>query len=136
MERVESAEVVPVAQVRKPYAAPTLVLFGEVAALTQGSSCSEPNDNETANCSPGSMGMHVSDRRAKTGIERIGTHPRGFGLYLFDYKPEFQARWGTGRQFGVMADEVEQQVPAAVVEHEDGYKRVCYEMLGIRRVLH
>jgi hypothetical protein len=136
MERVESAKVAPVAEARKPYAPPTLVLFGEVAALTQGSSCSEPNDNETAACTPGSMGMNISDRRAKTDIVRVGTHPRGFGLYLFDYKPEFQARWGTRRQFGVMADEVEPLVPAAVVLHDDGYKRVCYEMLGIRRVLH
>lgn len=136
MERVESAELTPVPAARKPYAPPTLVLFGEVAALTQGSSCSEPNDNETASCTPGSMGMNISDRRAKTDIVRIGTHPRGFGLYLFGYKPEFQPRWGAGRQFGVMADEVEPIVPAAVVSHEDGYKRVCYDMLGIRRNLH
>jgi len=136
MERVEAAEGSQEPRVRKPYAPPTLVLFGEVAALTQGSSCSEPNDNETASCTPGSMGMNISDRRAKTEIVRVGTHPKGFGLYLFDYKPEFQPRWGAGRQFGVMADEVEQVVPAAVVEHDDGYKRVCYEMLGIRRALH
>lgn len=136
MERSDSVETPQASQARKPYAPPTLVLFGQVAALTQGSSCSEPNDNATATCVAGSMGMDASDRRMKTQIVRVGTHPKGFGLYLFDYKPEFQPRWGAGRQFGVMADEVEQVVPAAVVEHDDGYKRVCYEMLGVRRALH
>ena len=42
---------------------------------------------------------------------RIGHHPNGFGLYLFDYKVEFQGAWGRGRQFGVMADEVESVMP-------------------------
>lgn len=52
-------------------------------------------------------------------------------LYLFDYKSEFQARAGLGRQFGVMADEVEAIVPKALVVHLDGYKRVNYAILGI-----
>ncbi len=36
-----------------------------------------------------------------------------------------------GRQFGVMADEVEAVLPQAVVMHPDGYKRVDYALLGI-----
>ena len=43
---------------------------------------------------------------SKNNVVRIGTHPLGLGLYLFDYKPEYQDRCGQGRQFGVMADEV------------------------------
>lgn len=121
---------------RKPYTPPVLVHFGQVAALTQGSSCNEANDNLTATCSPGSMGMNASDRRLKTGIVQVGEHPMGFGLYLFDYQPEFQARWGTGRQFGVMADEVASVLPRAVAVHPDGYKLVDYAALGIRRTFH
>lgn len=43
---------------------------------------------------------------------------------------------GHGRQFGVMADEVEQVMPEAVSVHPDGYKMVDYAMLGISRNLH
>ena len=72
----------------------------------------------------------MSDRRAKQNIVRIGDHPLGVGLYLFDYKPEFRDAWGHGRQLGVMADEVEQVMPHAVSAHADGYRRVDYAMLG------
>lgn len=75
--------------------------------------------------------MMMSDRALKQDIVRIGTHPAGFGLYLFDYKPEFSRSAGYGRQFGVMADEVERVLPKAVVMHPDGYKQVDYAMLGI-----
>ena len=75
--------------------------------------------------------MTTSDIRLKQNIVRIDNHPLGFGVYLFDYKPEFQELAGRGRQFGVMADEVETVMPEAVVIHPDGYKQVNYAMLGI-----
>jgi hypothetical protein len=78
----------------------------------------------------------LSERQTKSNIIRVGSHPLGFGLYLFDYKPAFRDEWGHGRQFGVMADEVEKVMPEAVVIHPDGYKMVNYAMLGIRRNLH
>ena len=80
--------------------------------------------------------LACSDPRAKENIVRIGTHPLGIGLYLFDYKPEFQAQWGYGRQFGVMADEVEAVMPEAVCEHADGYRMVDYAMLGVEHSIH
>jgi hypothetical protein len=40
---------------------------------------------------------------------------------LFDDKPEFQAEWGYGRRFGVMADEVLVVMPQAVDLHANGY---------------
>ena len=67
----------------------------------------------------------------KENIVRIGTHPAGFGLYLFDYKPAYRETAGFGRQFGVMADEVEAVLPQAVVMHPHGYKMVDYALLGI-----
>ena len=82
----------------------------------------------------GAMGamMGMSDRRLKERIVRIGTHPLGIGLYLFDYKPALRERWGAGRQFGVMADEVEAVLPQAVSLDAEGRRMVNYAMLGIR----
>jgi len=77
-----------------------------------------------------------SDRRIKENVKRIGDHPAGFGLYLFDYRSDFRGDWGHGRQFGVMADEVESVFPQAVSVGIDGYKRVDYSMIGIVRAPH
>jgi len=79
------------------------------------------------------MMMVTSDRAIKQGLARIGEHPLGVGLYLFDYKPGFRDLCGHGRQFGVMADEVETVLPEAVSVHPNGYKMVDYAMLGISR---
>lgn len=62
----------------------------------------------------------LSDRRAKTEIKRIGTADNGLGLYLYRYKS------GGPFQIGVMADEVEQVAPNAVVLGPDDFKRVNY----------
>ena len=120
-------------QAKRRYQQPKLVVFGKVALLTQGAACSETNDSTACGTGTGgvSMGM-VSDRTIKQDIVRVGTHPFGFGLYLFEYKPHFRTQWGHGRRFGVMADEVEVVMPQAVRLHPDGYKMVDYGMLGIR----
>lgn len=63
----------------------------------------------------------ISDRRLKSNVVRIGTHPLGIGIYEYDIFGE--------RQRGVMADEVEAVMPEAVTTHPFGYKMVYYEML-------
>ena len=73
----------------------------------------------------------MSERATKENVVRIGTHPLGIGLYLFDYKPGFREIFGTARQFGVMADEVATAMPQAVSVHADGYRMVNYTALGI-----
>jgi hypothetical protein len=118
----------PASSVRKPYQRPGLKEFGKLHLRTQGSG---GNGQDGA----GTMTMQ-SDRRAKENIVRIGDHPAGVGLYLFDYKPEFRDAWGHGRQMGVMADEVERVMPRAVSVQPDGYKVVDYAMLGISRTRH
>lgn len=80
---------------------------------------------------PGKTRKSVSDPLAKENVVRIGSHPAGFGIYLFDYKAEFRADCGEGRQFGVMADEVEAIVPEAVEIQANGYRAVRYDLLGI-----
>ena len=72
----------------------------------------------------GSAGIKKSDRRLKKNIKRIGTHVLGIGLYTWDYL------WGQPFS-GVMADEVEQVMPEAIVMHPSGFKMVNYEMLGL-----
>jgi len=66
-------------------------------------------------------GLFKSDRRLKSNIERVGTHPLGIGIYDYDIDGK--------RQRGVMADEVEQVLPEAVLTRPDGYKMVNYGIL-------
>jgi hypothetical protein len=106
------------------YTKPVLTTYGSVSQLTMGFGGSGTD---------GLGQMNPSDPRVKENIARVGQHPLGIGLYLFDYKPEFREEWGKQRQFGVMADEVETVLPAAVTRHTDGYKRVNYGLLGINR---
>jgi hypothetical protein len=135
-DRIELSPSLEVGK-RKPYKSPTLTLFGQVAQLTQMGTCAEANDNTVPTCAINTgMGMGGSDRRLKTDIVRIGEHPLGFGIYLFQYLPEHQESFGHGRRFGVMADEVETVVPQAVAVRPDGYKMVDYALLGVRPLLH
>lgn len=113
---------------KKNYAKPEMKVYGSVRNLTGGSGGKMDDAGSTLN--DGQM----SDPRAKENIVRVGTHDAGFGLYLFDYKAEFQARWGADRKFGVMADEVAQVMPEAIIEDASGYRTVDYAALGI--VLH
>ena len=67
-------------------------------------------------------GATPSDRRLKSNVVRVGTHPLGIGIYEYDIFGE--------RQRGVMADEVEAVKPEAVTTHPtEGYKMVYYGML-------
>lgn len=69
----------------------------------------------------GAMGM-FSDRRLKSNIKRIGTHPLGIGIYEYDIFDE--------HEIGVIADEVETVAPWAVMTHPSGYKMVDYSYLN------
>jgi hypothetical protein len=72
----------------------------------------------------GGMGIYkYSDRRLKTEIIRIGT--TNFDLPLYEYTIDGR------REQGVMADEVEKVMPAAVSMQPNGFKMVNYAMLGL-----
>lgn len=62
-----------------------------------------------------------SDRRLKSNIVQIGTHPLGIGIYEYDI-------FGN-RERGVMADEVAQVMPDAIIPHSSGYMMVNYGKL-------
>lgn len=109
------------------YSKPVLHLYGSVSKLTMGTGGSKSD--------AGNMTKAQSDRSVKEGVVRIGDHPLGIGLYLFEYKREFRDRWGHGRCFGVMADEVAMVMPEAVSVDLDGFKVVDYGMLGVSHPL-
>jgi hypothetical protein len=69
-----------------------------------------------------------SDIRLKRDITRLVKLDNGLSLYRFRYL------WSDTYYVGVMAQEVEQIVPQAVVRGSDGYLRVNYARLGLRFV--
>ena len=107
------------------YQRPSLTVYGSVRELT-GAATGANGDGAVLN-----MVTKASDPAAKENAVRIGTHPAGFGIYLFDYKADLRDAHGHGRQFGVMANEVEMVLPEAVMVRADGYRAVNYSMLGI-----
>ena len=109
---------------RKPYRAPRLVVHGSVRELTLGGTGASPDaQNKQKRKTP------PSDPAVKQNMLRIGTHPLGIGLYLFEYKCDFLN--DRRRHFGVMADEVEQVMPEAVSRNENGIRHVDHALLGI-----
>lgn len=66
-----------------------------------------------------------SDARLKTDIEQVGTTVYGLPLYHFRY------RQGGGRFEGVMAQDVLEVMPSAVMTGADGFHSVRYSDLGI-----
>ena len=107
------------------YSPPKLKIYGTVVEFTKGV--------RTNKSDAGPRKQNLSDINLKQNIVKIGDHTLGFGLYLYDYKPPFCDTVGQDRQFGVMAQEVEQFVPEAVSITSDGYRQVDYAMLGIVR---
>lgn len=75
----------------------------------------------------GMMAYGMSDRRLKSNIVRLGTHPLGIGWYEYDI--------GGRREQGVMADELETVKPEAVLTRPDGYKMVHYGSIGGRHAV-
>lgn len=111
---------------KAPYEAPRLTRFGTVRNLTGGSFGPQGDMG-------GERTQLPSERHLKENIVKVGDHAAGFGLYLFDYKPEYRDTCGHGRQFGVMIDEVEAIAPDAISSSADGFKVVDYARLGITR---
>lgn len=115
---------------RKPYRRPQLVVHGSVRELTLGGGGTSadmfgPQREKKIKPPP------RSDPSVKQKVVRIGTHPLGIGLYLFEYKSGFGPQGPVRRHFGVMADEVEQVMPQAVSRDRDGIRHVRHDLLGI-----
>jgi hypothetical protein len=66
-----------------------------------------------------------SDRRLKTAVTEVAALPSGLRLYRFKY------RWSETEYVGVMAQEVSEIAPHAVIEADDSFLRVDYDALGL-----
>lgn len=66
------------------------------------------------------VGWYPSDIRLKTNIERVGTSPRGYSWYRWDWID------GSGSAVGVIAQEVALQDPSAVQAGSAGFLTVDY----------
>jgi hypothetical protein len=77
----------------------------------------------------GTQASAASDEQVKTNVEPAGTALKtieSMDVYNFDYiQPELH---GSGRQIGLMAQQLEELVPTAVIEYE-GVKYVRYDLL-------
>ncbi len=67
----------------------------------------------------------ISDVRVKRAVMRVGTHPSGCGVYRFKYL------WSDTRYIGVIAQDVVQHAPHAVVAGPGGLLAVDYAALGL-----
>lgn len=78
----------------------------------------------------GGIGTAVaSDMRLKDNINHVDTLPNGIKLYTWDWKEERNEP-----TFGVLAQEVQQVIPEAVIQHPSGYLMVNYahpELKGV-----
>ncbi len=63
-----------------------------------------------------------SDKRLKSNITRIGTHPLGIGIYEYDIFDR--------HEIGVMAQEVQDVLPEAIHIHPSGFMMVDYGRLN------
>ena len=63
-----------------------------------------------------------SDKRLKSNITRIGTHPLGIGIYEYDIFDR--------REIGAMAQEVQKVLPEAIHIHPSGFMMVDYGRLN------
>lgn len=72
----------------------------------------------------GAIGGLLSDERAKEGIRRVGAMDDGTPIYAYRYKG------GSVTHFGVIAQEVEERHPEAVLTRPDGFKAVDYAKLA------
>lgn len=73
----------------------------------------------------GAAGIMASDERVKEDVKRVGKL-MGHDLYEYSYKGKFD---DGQRHIGVMAQEVEKKRPDAVLDGDDGIKRVDYGRL-------
>lgn len=72
----------------------------------------------------------MSDIRTKENIVPLGWSFKGLPVYEYEYKPRWKSEAGHGKFIGVMAHEVEQVMPEAVITRLDGYKMVNYGALN------
>lgn len=69
----------------------------------------------------------ASDIRLKTNVKQVGKLDNGIKVYTWNWTEEAKGIVGDQVEYGVIAQEVMEVVPEAVIEGNDGYLRVSYE---------
>jgi len=107
---------------------------GQVAGL--GTSVGAPTQTEgiidglgKAASGVGSL-IALSDIRAKENINKISQLPSGLGLYSWDWKASAPDDAKNNPTVGVLAQEVKQLIPDAIIQREDGYMAVDYSKVN------
>ena len=98
--------------------------WGELTALLLTSRKKDPGD-VLAGAAAVVIGIAISDIRCKTNLVRLPQSVNGIHLYEFSYNG-FSTRW-----VGVIAQEVAQILPDAVIQDKSGVLMVDYSALGI-----
>ena len=74
------------------------------------------------------VGAAASDITLKENIELIEVSPSGIPIYEFDYKDK---NYGEGRYSGVMAQDLLEIYPSAVIQEKDGTLKVDYSQIDV-----
>lgn len=105
-----------------------------------GQQNSANRDNATQNALIGAVGSlggagiaAFSDKNLKENIEQVGISPSGIIIYEFDYKDKSHGQF---RYSGVMAQDLLETHPSAVIQEKDGTLKVDYSQIDVnfRRV--
>lgn len=76
----------------------------------------------------GAGGLFASDRRLKENIEKVGVSESGINIYEFDY---INKEHGEGRYRGVMAQDLEDSHPEALIFNKDDTYSVNYGLIDV-----
>lgn len=97
--------------------------------LPTHASTSNPPDDEV---DPPNKGVDVvgnaSDIRLKTDVSKVSVTPSGFQLYSFQYTDDLSKQ----KYVGVMAQDLLDSHPEALIKRDDGYYWVRYDCLGLK----
>ena len=74
----------------------------------------------------GMMAGAKSDERLKTDIKKIGVSEKGINIYEFRYKKNPNHKF-----IGVIAQELLEDFPEAVIMEKDGYYSVNYDLIDV-----
>lgn len=77
----------------------------------------------------GALKKAVSDIALKTNVQLQGQLPNGINLYTWDWTEEGQELSNNAPSYGVIAQEVQEIIPEAVVRGDHGYLTVDYSKL-------
>jgi|GEM_PF-3886257 len=99
---------------------------GDAQAAAQAQGGLPPGPAAPPGGPPGGLPPTPSDYRLKRDIVFIGKSPSGINIYKFRYL------WSDTEYVGVIAQEIEQILPAAVWYTSTGYMSVDYSMLDVK----